>query len=536
MGLMSRVIGGAAVLCLASLTFADFDGPAPLAWRWAQPTSAAPYGSPIVDDANVYAAVGGRMYAIERQTGNHVWRYPAGEPIQANFRLGAVLSKDLLIAPADDKSIYAVDVKTGQLAWQYLGTDAVATTVVAAGNFVVFGTVKNEIRAINIADGKEAWSAPFKVGQGIHPVMSSSLNSVIFTTNDSTMVSLDVISQRKLWEAKFSRMSPNGSFAVSGDRIYVNSGNFLVCVRGSNGRPIWQTNVGQQLANGPAAGAQGVATMGRNGLLYTYDINGRPVFKKGIELGAPPAGSPIYVGKNVVVTTTNGGVNLVNPQTGDLIWTFTMPSLNPGATKPANPAGGGAGDPPIGGTGGTSTPGGAGGSTTQTENPDYVPSAGNPVVAGNTLFVLSRDGSIFAFDKELGVDLTPPEVKMLWPNAGDQIAGKSPMELIFRATDLGSGVNPDSLSITIGGENYIGTINRSGYISVKIVTGMANKPLQNGRKVIVVKVTDWVGNIATASFAVTIDNTLPALGSPKPATSTGTAGGPGGRGPVGSGG
>jgi len=533
MGLMLRIAGGSAMLILAGLATAEFDGPAPLAWRWAQPTSAAPFGSPLVDENNVYAAVGGRIYSIERESGNQNWRYPAGEPLQANFRLGAVLAKDLVIAPTDDKSLYAIDAKTGALAWQYLGTDSIATTVTVIGDAAVFGTVKNEVMAVSLTDGKALWSAPYKSTDGIHPVMGNALGSIIFTTNDSRMIALDPVSQRVKWEAKFNRLSPNGSFAVFGDRIYVNSGSFLACVRAVNGRPIWQANVGQPLANGPAAGPQGVVAMGRNGLLYSYDINGRAVFKKGLDLGAPPAGSPVFTAGKVVVATTNGGVNLVNPLTGDLTWNFSMPSLNPGKRTTGGASGGGFGDPPAGG-GGAPPPGGSGGAAQEVEVPKYVPAAGTPVVVGDTLLVLSRDGSIFAFDKNQGVDLTPPEVKMLWPNMGDQVAGKAPMELVFKIDDVGSGVNPDTLSVTIGGETYLGTLSRDGYLSIKIVTGSANKPLQNGRKIIVVKITDWLGNTVNANFAVTIDNTLGALGSPKPRTDTGDGGGRGG--PVGTGG
>jgi len=525
MGLMNRIAGGLVMVAAVTAALAEFDGPAPLAWRWAQPTSAVPFGSPLVDGTNVYGAVGGRIYSIEKETGNQNWRYPAGEPLQANFRLGAILAKDLVIAPTDDKSVYAVDAKTGQLAWQYLGADAIATTLTSVGDVVVFGTVKNEVMALSLSDGKPAWAAPYKSTDGLHPVISSHLGSILFTTNDSRMVALDAVTQRVKWEAKFNRLSPNGSFAVFGDRIYVNSGSFLACIRALNGRPIWQANVGQPLANGPAAGPQGVATMGRNGMLYTYDINGRPVFKKGIELEAPPAGSPIYVAGKVVVATTNGSVSMINPLTGDILWNFAMPSLNPGKRTSSTGGSGGFGDPPAGGGGAPPPPGGSGGGTTQeVEIPKYIPAAGTPVVSGDTLLVLSRDGSIFAFDKNQGVDLTPPEVKMLWPNAGDQVAGKAPMEMVFKIDDLGSGLNPDTLSVTIGGETYLGTLTKDGYLSIKIVTGMANKPLQNGRKVIVVKISDWLGNVANASFALTIDNTLNALGSPKPRTETGDGG------------
>ena len=75
-----------------------------------------------------------------------------------------------------------------------------------------------------------------------------------------------------------------------------------------------------------------------------------------------------------------------------------------------------------------------------------------------------KDGSVSAFDKNLGVDLTPPSVKMAWPNAGDQVSGRAPMELIFLVNDDGSGINYDSLEFGINGQDYIPTIDKEGRV------------------------------------------------------------------------
>lgn len=529
------MVAGLAFLSATSAVVAEFDGPAPLAWRWAQPTSAAPFGSPMVNGNTVYAAVGGRLYAIERETGNQVWRYPAGEPISGSFRLGAAMGKDLIVAASDDKSLYAVDAKTGQLAWQYLSENAIVSTPVIAGDAAVFANVKNELVAVGLSDGKALWGAPYKSRDGVHTTLGAWQNLVIFTTNGSNMVALDMATQRVAWETKFSRLSAVGSYTIFGDRIYVNSGSFVTCVRANNGRVIWQQNTSQTLSYAPAASADGVVSMARNGQVFSFDPNGRPIFKKGVDLGAPAAASPTFAGKMVVATTTSGTLSLINPLTGDVLWNFTMPVLVKGQAASSTPAGGtgasgtgfGSGAPPGGGD--------PAGQTPAQSVPTYVQAAGSPVVSGDTLFVLARDGSIFAFDKNQGVDLTAPEVLMLWPNAGDQVAGKAPMELLFKIDDLGSGVNPDTVSITIGGENYLGTFSRDGYLSVKISAGGQNRPLQNGRKVIVIKVSDWMGNMATAQFAVSIDNNLPALGSPRRPDPNNNAGGGAGAGAGGDG-
>ncbi|RYG47582.1 hypothetical protein EON79_06930, partial [bacterium] len=63
---------GAAALAAVSAS-AQFNGPAPLAWRFLQPTTVAPSGSPLVNGDNVYTSVGGRVFAIDRISGNLKW-------------------------------------------------------------------------------------------------------------------------------------------------------------------------------------------------------------------------------------------------------------------------------------------------------------------------------------------------------------------------------------------------------------------------------------------------------------------------------
>ena len=63
-------VAGAAFLALSSGSWAQVDGPTPLAWRWAAPTSVAPSGAPTIVGETVYVAVGSRIYAMDRETGN----------------------------------------------------------------------------------------------------------------------------------------------------------------------------------------------------------------------------------------------------------------------------------------------------------------------------------------------------------------------------------------------------------------------------------------------------------------------------------
>lgn len=144
---------------------------------------------------------------------------------------------------------------------------------------------------------------------------------------------------------------------------------------------------------------------------------------------------------------------------------------------------------------------------------------------------------MLAFDPELGVDLTGPDVRMVWPTAGDQVGGTPPLELIFRIDDLASGVNSATLKITVNDKEMEFDYGRDGFAIVRISRFTKNTPLQDGRKSIKVTVTDWLGNTTAAEYSLTIDNTLPVPVRPGTETTTtgGTRPGGGGGGPGGGG-
>src|SRR5688572_10761475 len=108
---------GTAAMALAALAPAQFECPAPLSWRWAASTRVSPVGSPIVEGNTVYVAVGQRIYALDKDTGNKKWQFPVSEPINGYFTSGAQMAEGLIVAAADNKNIYAVD-PSGELKWQ----------------------------------------------------------------------------------------------------------------------------------------------------------------------------------------------------------------------------------------------------------------------------------------------------------------------------------------------------------------------------------------------------------------------------------
>jgi hypothetical protein len=154
---------------------------------------------------------------------------------------------------------------------------------------------------------------------------------------------------------------------------------------------------------------------------------------------------------------------------------------------------------------------------------------------GDTMLVLAQDGSLLAFDKNHGVDLTPPSVKMTWPTPGDLVSGQPPLQLVFKIEDEASGINTKTLKILVDGQEMENEFGRDGLAIVRVSSLGKNKPFTDGRKTITVIVADWLGNEARKDFTLVIDNTLRPL-TPPAQTQPGQGAGGGGKGGLGGGG
>lgn len=523
MGLKRILSVGLIISAFAGAANAEFDGPAPLAWRWVQASSNSPVGSPTVKDGIVYAAVGTRMYALDKESGNQKWKYPLVDPIEGYFKSKVILVDGLAIAAASNKTIYAVDEKTGETKWTYVAPVSIYREPVIAGKFIVFGMTDNTLMAVNLSDGQAAWTQPVKVFDGFMGKLGSYQNNVYYFTNNYQMVAYSVTTQKEIWKQRFSVLSPDSEPLNLSDNMYVNSGTYVIGVNAVSGRKVYEANSNSQLAFAPAANGDSVLAVDQDGKVFLFGSNGRPLVRKDINLGSQPATSPSVVGKFYAVPTRNGAMNLIDSKTGDIAWSYLVRPIGDGIVS--NPAGGGLGGNPGFGGG---RPGGGGAGQTTPARVLALPAAGPVVLDGDTLLLLAVDGSVLAFDKNHGVDLTPPTVKMTWPSPGDLVSGQPPLELIFKIDDEASGINTSTLKILIDGQEMEHEFGRDGVAVVRISSLGKNKPLTNGRKVITVAVSDWLGNQVRTEFTLVIDNTLRPLQRPANNNTGGGIGGPGG--------
>src|SRR5579871_166706 len=137
MKILSRAIF-LAVSLGASLAFGQFTGPAPLAWRWAASTVLIPAGNPTIDGDTIYLAMGNRIYGVNAETGNDIWRFPKTVPNLGYFRHMPVLGNGVLVTTTERQYAIGIDAKTGEQKWQHFLAKPILHMPIAVGKYFVF--------------------------------------------------------------------------------------------------------------------------------------------------------------------------------------------------------------------------------------------------------------------------------------------------------------------------------------------------------------------------------------------------------------
>jgi len=137
------------------------------------------YSTPFVADGAVYiGAYDGKVYALNtssRDAGYSFpqelvgeWVYPEEDSIGAIVG-SPVVADGILYVGSADGSLYAIDIATGELAWDSpfnTGDDIWATPLVQDG-VVYIGSFDNKLYAIDAADGTAVWESPFQTDGAI---------------------------------------------------------------------------------------------------------------------------------------------------------------------------------------------------------------------------------------------------------------------------------------------------------------------------------------------------------------------------------
>ena len=444
------------------------EGYLPLSWQWSAPDSFNPTSELAFYEDSVIVSALNRVYAIDLKTGNIKWQFPLSEPFSGRFHWGPVLSGDLAIVGAD-YAVEALDAATGHLRWLYQAPKKLIAPPCMTSAFVVLALEDQSLVAIYRSNGKIAWRTPYRIFEGIRGYPVTYQNLVLVLTRKSTMLALDIVREKIIWEIPFTQFFVDARPIVYGDKVHVMDGSFLKVFDPRNGRLIESKDTRETPLTNPAVSVYGQAVISEEGHLVWINPHQKEFRSKLFGFRPIPGTTLAWVGKNIITFDPYGVIQLFNPIKGELLWSYYFPEMVHvlgGVLKPLS---------------------------SKVTPPTYLQS---------TLFVWSSHGTLSAFNDQTGVDLTAPSVQMESPHSGDEVFARTPLEVVFKFEDLGAGVNPYSLKVYLDGLEVKYHYYFDGRLHVSLGMNGQNSTLSPGRKVFKVVIADWFGNKKEHLFAL----------------------------------
>jgi quinohemoprotein ethanol dehydrogenase len=207
-----------------------------LAWSHDLGTNRVQEATPVVVDGVMYTSGNlGRVYALDAATGASLWTFEPEVDMQANraaccdqANRGVAVADGKVMVGALDGMLYALDAKSGSVAWKvdtitdhtrgYTSTGApeVAGDLVIIGNAGAEYDARGYVTAYRIADGKQAWrffTVPHDPKTG--PQENSALDAALKTWDKDSR--WDIGGGGTVWDAI--------NYDPAFDTVYIGVGN-----------------------------------------------------------------------------------------------------------------------------------------------------------------------------------------------------------------------------------------------------------------------------------------------------------------------
>ncbi len=541
--------------------------PLSLQWRFSSIGSAHSYiTSPLVIGAPgnqiVVFAADNVVYATDVNTGAQVWKSPElASSISVPLTLLSTDDGDLILALQSSGRLAAIKTADGGRAWEVdcgaLATEAGPIIVkTKKGPRIICALNTGRLVAVTFAGVIDKdWQ--LQIG-AIGTSAASSMavmpdNSRMFIMgSDSRLYIINVPEARVLFSLPQATRSSITPIATN-DAIYTASGKRLSSLRIGDGGANWTLTADDDIVASPSlmqpadGSKQGALIFfgTRGGKFSAVDAaKGTIKWEKTLTDTPSITGSPLVLKNVVLVGTSTGALVGFNPTSGDILWQYSLGTERVYDLKSARERenstfgggrfGGGRGGRGGGGFGGRGGGGfGGTGRNSEPEKRTYGVSSA-PAAIDNHVFVLGDDAALYGFTS-LPFDADPPRIiepsiavnatdrnllaLLLKPDSPQIVPGIGPFYFAAQIDDVGSGIDPSSVTVSINDKPleaarvFYGQA--SGVLTATLVDPAKNDPaLTDGLKKVVISAKDYAGNVTSFSTSFLVDNTTPAPAAP----------------------
>ena len=530
------------------VTDASLELPVSLLWKFTTENNAPSLvATPAVGEDTVYVPLGDTIYAIDRHTGALKWDQAAGDTILSS----PALVDGILYFGSRDTNLYAVNAEDGSIEWRYRTGGNVDCPPIIVDGVCYFGSDDNRLTALDVQTRQTLWQ--FEAAGSIKAPPLVYRDTIILGSQGRRIYALNM-DGRPIWSNAIQPRAFLASPVAERNVVMYASGRDLYARYLDSGRMVWARpfRAGDLIVGSPSVLGRTVYVGSRDGSIYAIDTTrGRALWRWPAEGAVDPiTSSPAIVDDMIVFRAGKRDIIAISLDGREMLFKYSLPPAQErAAPTPATdimvpgddwimdempdeaPA------PEMHGPGEDRRP------TTARPRRAFADLIDPSVaVAENSLFVIAEDGIVYGFSSA-APDNVPPVVAdavLEVPGAARQrvqftpelvsagefperyardieIPGTPPIFLSMLVEDAGSGIDADSIRVTINGEQVDHTFDaREGLLWYIYDPRGAAANLPNGVKRVVVEAVDWRGNTVSKAVSFTIDNRLRPPEPPRP--------------------
>lgn len=300
--------------------------------------------SPIVYGGEVYAASVDENYqgkaaiaCFDGKTGTQKWKYGVKNSIKNTI----VASDGLIFAQDTDGNLYAVNAKSGKLAWEKkLPIDGLLPALIdglVCDKGIVYAGSGKGLCAIEAKTGKEIWrNKDWGRHEGSTPTFSATDSYLIGSTHWGALYCNDIKTGKCLWSLEKDGIRHRSSSAVmDGDMMYLASDESFFIIDARNGNILTRKKLpfSVNVASSPlvtdkeiifGTASEGVVALDRESLDEKWRFRGgsamvytAPYFRNP---SATFEASPVLAGTNVIIGGADGALYMLDRKTGQMTW------------------------------------------------------------------------------------------------------------------------------------------------------------------------------------------------------------------------
>jgi outer membrane protein assembly factor BamB len=237
---------------------------------WNFNTGARIKSSPAVVDGKVYIGPDdGNVYCLDAYNGHLIWMKPAGGYIPANFEASVILSSspavvgDRVYVGSLDTNLYCLNAKNGGIDWKYKTEGYITSSPAVVDGAVYIVSQEPESGALyklDVDTGRLIWKTPlqynfmYQEGTDMHASPTVADGMVFASSNIKEYYGINATTGDIEWTY---RDDSAVEFIIC-STIYKDGKLFLidkfsiVCVDATNGHPIWESFIGDELYVSPS--------------------------------------------------------------------------------------------------------------------------------------------------------------------------------------------------------------------------------------------------------------------------------------------